>query len=211
MADVVQPRPAPASHAGRPRNAALDDEILAAVRDLLVERGYQALSIQEVTRRTGVHVRTINRRWSTKAALIAAAVLGGDEQLFDREVDPVPPTGHLRADLRRLLEINVQYLADPATRVGLPALVSEIATDDHVRALFERRTAEWTTAIQGVLESAVASGDAPARVLDRVRLLPSVLTGTSFDLQWTHQAPVDDPLLDELVDFVMAALLAEQP
>jgi AcrR family transcriptional regulator len=207
MADVVPPRSAAV---GRPRNAALDDEILAAVRDLLVERGYQALSIQAVTRRTQVHVRTINRRWSTKAALVAAAVLGGNEQLFDREAGPVPPTGHLRDDLRRLLEINRRYLADPATRVALPALVSEIATDDDVRAQFERRTTEWTAAIHAVLEQAIASGDAPARVLDRAHLLPNILTGTAFDLQWTATTTVDDAVLDELVDFVMAALLAKR-
>ena len=64
---------------GRPRNAALDDLILEAVRELLVECGYHALSVQEVTRRCNVHVRTIARRWPTKAELVAAAIVGGDE------------------------------------------------------------------------------------------------------------------------------------
>lgn len=200
---------APKAQVGRPRDPVLDQAILQAVRELLVERGYQSLSIQEVTRRCRVHVRTITRRWNTKAALVAAAILGGDDPLFAGEEAPIPPTGRLGPDLRQLVERTVRYLADPATRAALPALVSEIPTDDDVRGRFERRAEELTATIRSVLEHAVASGDAPERVLRRSRLLPNILTGTAFSLQWTDPAPVDDALLDELTDFVLAALLAE--
>src|SRR5262252_4894307 len=123
----------PKARAGRPRDATLDEAILQTVREVLEERGYQSLSVQEVTRRCGVHVRTISRRWSTKPALVAAAILGGDSPLFSNDDDPFRPTGRLRHDLRRLVERSVQYLADPATRAALPALVSEIGTDPEVR------------------------------------------------------------------------------
>jgi AcrR family transcriptional regulator len=200
---------APKAQVGRPRDPALDQAILRAVRELLVERGYHALSIQEVTRRCGVHVRTITRRWKTKAALVAAAVLGGDDPLFADKEAPIPPTGRLDRDLRQLVELSVRYLAEPATRAALPALVSEIPTDDDVRERFERRTREWTATTQSVLEHAVASGNVPERILERGRLLPNILSGTVFDLQWADPVPVDDALLDELTNFVLAALLAE--
>jgi AcrR family transcriptional regulator len=206
--DAVAAPAAPKPQVGRPRDPALDQAILRAVRDLLVERGYHALSVQEVTRRCGVHVRTITRRWNTKAALVAAAILGGDDPLFsDREV-PIPPTGRLDRDLRQLVEISVRYLSEPATRAALPALVSEIATDDEVRERFERRAQEWTAMTRSVLEHAVASGDAPERILQHGRLLPNILSGTAFNLQWADPVPVDDALLDELTQFVLAALLA---
>jgi AcrR family transcriptional regulator len=192
--------------AGRPRNPAFDSAILQAVRELLAERGYHQLSVQEVTRRSGVHVRTVARRWSTKAELVAAAILGGDDPLFSEA--PIRPTGRLRIDLRQLVERIVTFLADPATRAAMPALVSEIATDDEVRERFERRTQEWTVAIRALLEHAVASGDAPERVLDRGGLLANVLAGTAFTLQWAASAPIDDGVLDELADFVLGALLA---
>jgi AcrR family transcriptional regulator len=200
---------APKPQVGRPRDPALDQAILQAVRELLVERGYHALSIQEVTRRCGVHVRTITRRWNTKAALVAAAILGGDDPLFSDREPPMPPTGRLDRDLRQLVELSVRYLAEPATRAALPALVSEIPTDDDVRERFERRAREWTATLRSVLEDAVASGNAPERILQRGRLLPNILSGTAFNLQWTDPAPVDDTLLDELTNFVLAALLAE--
>ena len=129
---------APSPRAGRPRDTALDQAILNSVRELLIERGYQALSVQEVTRRCGVHVRTITRRWSTKPALVAAAILGGDEPLFAGDDRLMQPTGRLDEDVRRLVERSVQYLADPATSAALPALVSELSVDSEVRDRFEQ-------------------------------------------------------------------------
>jgi hypothetical protein len=49
----------------------------------------------------------------------------------------------------------------------------------------------------------------PERILGRSLLLPNILTGTALTLQWADPVPVDDALLDELTDFVLAALLAE--
>jgi AcrR family transcriptional regulator len=209
MAALSEPAPALKPKAGRPRDRALDQAILRAVRELLVERGYRGLSAQEVTRRSGVHVRTIARRWRTKAALVAAAILGGDAPLFAAEDPPIRPTGRLERDLRRLVERSVQYLADPCTRAALPALVSEIPSDREVRERFERRSEEWTAAIRSVLEQAVASGDAPERVLERGPLLANILAGTAFNLQWTDPVLASDALVDELIDFVVAALRAE--
>src|SRR5262245_61968198 len=200
--------PAARAKAGRPRDLALDRAILHAVRAVLAKRGYHGLSVQEVTRRSGVHVRTITRRWSTKAALVAAAILGGDEPLFAAEDPPLRPTGRLRRDLRRLVARSVRYLADPSTRAALPALVSEISSDDEVRERFVRRNEDWTAAIRSVLEHAVASGNVPREVLERAPLLSHILAGTAFNLQWTDPVLVNDARIDELVDFVLAALLA---
>jgi AcrR family transcriptional regulator len=200
---------APPRRAGRPRDRALDQAILQAVRELLVERGYQALSVQEVTRRCGVHVRTITRRWGTKPALVAAAILGGDEPLFAGDESLLQPTGRLDEDLRRLVERSVQYLADPATRAALPSLVSELSADSEVHDRFERRTREWRAAIDAVIEHAVASGRVPERVLARRRLLPNILAGTVFNLSWAGPVNLDGTGVDELTEFVVAALLAE--
>ena len=201
----------PKPRAGRPRDAALDEAILQTVREVLEERGYQSLSVQEVTRRCGVHVRTITRRWSTKAALVAAAILGGDEPLFAGDEAPPRPTGRLAEDLRQLVRGSVQYLAEPATRAAIPGLIGELAVDGEVHDRFQRRAEEWSATIRSVLELAVASGDAPAHVVERARLVRNVLGGTAFSLQSIDAAVVDDQLLDQLTDFLLAGLLAEDP
>ena len=108
---------------GRPRNAELDETILQAVRELLAEEGYQSLSVNKVTQRCGVHVRTIARRWDSKAEMAAAAILGGDDPLR-LGMTAGFPTGSLRSDLRELIRGNMAYLSDPATRAAFPALLA---------------------------------------------------------------------------------------
>src|SRR6516162_418313 len=110
---------------GRPRDESLDAAVLAAVRELLAEEGYQALTVHKVTQRSGVHAKTISRRWSTKAEMVAAAILGGDTELYSGASKKLP-TGDLRADLRELINRNLAYLTEPATRAALPALLAEI-------------------------------------------------------------------------------------
>jgi len=59
---------------GRPRREGADEEILSVVRALLEERGFRALSVDEVAERAGVAKTTVYRRWPSKGALVAAAI-----------------------------------------------------------------------------------------------------------------------------------------
>lgn len=230
QAPPQQAVPAPGAPVGRPRDVSRDRAVLQAVRELLAEEGYQALSVHKVTLRCGVHVRTIARRWDTKAEMVAAAILGGDAPLYSESTysestysertysertysgkPPGLPTGRLRDDLRELIDRNLKYLADPANQAALPALMSEIGANDKVRQLFERREEEWIAAIRSVLEHAVASGDAPRRVLGRERLLARVLAGTTHSIQFAPARVTDDGMAADLADFVLAALLAAGP
>ncbi len=188
---------------GRPRNAALDDLILEAVRELLAESGYHALSVQEVTRRCNVHVRTIARRWPTKPELVAAAIVGGDEP-----GEGLPrATGKLRADLRALIEGSLQYLSEPATRAAMPALMAEMRTNERVAARLHRRREELGATVQSMLERAVDAGDAPENVLHASSLLPNLITGTAFSVQFVDAVPPKNPPVDELTDLILAAIL----
>jgi AcrR family transcriptional regulator len=194
---------------GRPRDSALDHEILASVRELLAERGYQGLSVQEVTRRSGAHAATIGRRWQTKAALVAAAVLKED-QPFTEGAGRAVPTGHLRQDLLQLVTAIHRFLADPVTRAALPVLWSEVHNDVGVHARVEGRRQEWVTLVAEVLRAAVESGDAPPGVETRVELLTDVLAGTAFARQGQRQGVPDEAALHQLTDFVLGGLLAPE-
>jgi AcrR family transcriptional regulator len=193
---------------GRPRDASLDGAILNAVRDILSDKGYERLSVQEVTRKCGVHVRTITRRWSTKAALVAAAVLRVDVPIFSGEDRPDVPTGNLRPDIRQLVAVNLRFVADPAVHAALPALWSAMLTNREVADLFARREQEWIHAVSEVLAAAVASGDAPPRTTKHSWLVPQILGGATFYSQAMSALPADAALVDGLTDFVVAALLA---
>src|SRR5215469_6303184 len=188
MSAPLQAASSPGAPVGRPRDVSRDRAVLQAVRELLAEDGYQALSVHKVTQRCGVHVRTIARRWDTKAEMVAAAVLGGEAPLYAWEAD-VLPTGRLSHDVRELIDRTRRYLADPAIQAALPALMGEIDTNDKVREYFERREEEWIATIRAVLESAVQSGEAPEQVLGREHVLARIVAGSTYSLQFS---PVRD-------------------
>ena len=196
-----------AGSVGRPRNPALDDLILGAVREILVERGYLALSVQEVTRRCNVHVRTIARRWPTKAELVTAAIVGDD----DPGPDLAAATGRLRVDIRALVEGSLRYLGDPAIRSAMPALMAEMSTNERVADRLHRRQEQLRATVHSILEAAVDAGDAPRSVLSAGSLLPNLITGAAFSFQFMDSSPPKKLPVDELTDLILAAILGGSP
>ena len=192
---------------GRPRDTSLDEVILRTVRELLIERGYDGLSVQEVSRRSGVHAVTIRRRWETKGSLVTAAIMRDDDPHMEssNRVDALP-TGHLREDLRRMMfEMNA-FLADPAVRAALPILWGQSNTDPAVEARLSYQREQWFALIQRVLERAVLSGEAPPAALDRTRILVDVLSGTAF-VQGVEERGTSESDVDALIDVLLAGLL----
>jgi AcrR family transcriptional regulator len=66
----------PERPAGRPRDASIDDRLLSVTRELLVEVGWDELSMRLVAARAGVGRSSLNRRWASKAELVLHAILG---------------------------------------------------------------------------------------------------------------------------------------
>ena len=70
-ADTASP---PVRKSGRPRSVKAHQAILDAAIELLVEEGFEGLSLEGVAARAGVGKTTIYRRWPSKEALIIDAV-----------------------------------------------------------------------------------------------------------------------------------------
>ncbi len=81
---------------GRPRDPEADARILAAASSLILLRGYESMTVDEVASSAGVGKATVYRRWSRKEDLAVAAM----EQLYRDEMPP-PDTGSIRGDLLR--------------------------------------------------------------------------------------------------------------
>ncbi|HEX3724075.1 MAG TPA: TetR/AcrR family transcriptional regulator [Nitrolancea sp.] len=82
---------------GRPRSARARQAILDATLQLLVEEGFDRMSIEAVAARAGVGKATIYRRWSSKCELVAAALASIDDEI------QAPDTGNTRDDLVSLV------------------------------------------------------------------------------------------------------------
>jgi len=97
--------PFPGGARGQPRDAPRDPAIMMATRDLLVEVGYDQLSIESVATQAGVGKATIYRCFASKVELVVAAV---DERPLDDNVPvsvaaAIPAAGPgLRGRLGRL-------------------------------------------------------------------------------------------------------------
>jgi AcrR family transcriptional regulator len=195
---------------GRPRDESLDAAVLTAVRELLAEEGYSALTVHKVTQRSGVHAKTISRRWSTKAEMVAAAILGGDTKLYSGASKKLP-TGDLRADLRELIARNLAYLAEPATRAAVPALLPQIEASERVFALFERRDQDYRDVIRAVLQRAVDSGGAPAHAAGKVEIVVLILSGATFNMAFSPARKQAQGIVEELLDTLLAAIHQPPP
>jgi AcrR family transcriptional regulator len=117
---------------GRPRDADRDRAILDATLRLLVEVGYDQLSIESVAAAAGVGKPTIYRRYAGKAAMVAAAV-----EHRAASVPPAMPTG----DFRQALLQTVGWLAEQIAEqeIGLlGALFAGMRSDPHLAAEMRR-------------------------------------------------------------------------
>jgi AcrR family transcriptional regulator len=108
---------------GRPRNPEIDSAVLETTRQLLGEAGFDATTVQEISRRSGVHPPAIYRRWPSRIALIEDAAFSGLTEIV------IEPTGDLRGDLRRFLRAYERSLSSPAARAAMPGLLTAYQHD----------------------------------------------------------------------------------
>jgi TetR/AcrR family transcriptional regulator, mexJK operon transcriptional repressor len=70
------------SRRGRPTNEALGQTIVDVARELFVELGFQATTLDKVAQRAKISKLSIYRRFENKEALFSAAIAAGCHQLF---------------------------------------------------------------------------------------------------------------------------------
>lgn len=119
---------------GRPRNEELDVVVVQAASEVLSERGFDAMTIEEVATRSGVAKTTIYRRWATKGALALDAFLGDFLSL-----QPSVDTGSLEGDLRQGLTSWAHAVIDTPTGRTLVRLVAEAQLDAHLAEAWSKR------------------------------------------------------------------------
>ncbi|WP_433277144.1 TetR/AcrR family transcriptional regulator [Pseudonocardia xinjiangensis] len=98
---------------GRPRDPGADAAILRAAVELLVERGIDQTSIEQIARRAGVAKVTVYRRWSSKEDLLAQAIETARSEIPDVTTGA---TGPLPDRIEELLPRWGEVLADPRFR-----------------------------------------------------------------------------------------------
>ncbi|MGW0183256.1 TetR/AcrR family transcriptional regulator [Nocardia sp. NPDC003345] len=155
------PRPAP-----RPggRTARIRTQVLDAVHAELTEHGYDALTVDTVAARAGVHRTTVYRRWHDVGGLITDVLAAA------ADIDWHPrDTGSLRGDLAALNhEIQDSLTEQPSIAAALIAVSfrSEEAARS-LRRLWEDRYLQSEI----IVERAIARGEIAAPIDARALLI----------------------------------------
>lgn len=184
----------------RRRGQELENAILDAAWDTLIDRGYDGFTFESIAERAATSRSVLYRRWSTVGDLVLAMMRRHREV----QTASLPDTGSLRGDILALLnELNGDrspIMAMISIRVGTfydelgmsPAQLRETYLGDHPLRL------------DTVIARAVERGELPPEGLaGRVRDLP-------FDLL-RHEVlmtlrPVSTDVLREIVDDVFLPL-----
>ncbi|KQX50102.1 hypothetical protein ASD33_15985 [Streptomyces sp. Root1304] len=180
----------------------VDGRIAGAALELLLERGYDRFSVDEVAVRAGVAKTTLYRRWPTKDHLVVAVVARLQDEV------PVEYRGDVRADLIRYLEAIVDGL-NRMRLAGRPegsgdssaGLVAEVAAaaarhadiGAAVHAMFLRRNA----LVLRMLEQARENGELTPDVQPEV-VFDQLAGALYYRLLITGQ-PIDYAYVDRLV------------
>ncbi|MER5756124.1 TetR/AcrR family transcriptional regulator [Streptomyces sp. NPDC002088] len=172
---------------GRPRDTSINERALAATRELLVQRGFDATTIQAVAEHSGVHASAIYRRWSSRIELIEEATFPGLSPLS------VQPTGDLRRDVRRFVRAYLAAFSAPASRAAAAGLIAHHQASGRTRPPEFYLRVSARPQFQEILRAAPPCSVDPAVDPDDVfdMLLGAVLRRTLLPSVPTRQRPVE--------------------
>jgi AcrR family transcriptional regulator len=183
------------THPGRPRDARLDEALLASALEVFLEKGYSVTTFSEVARRAGVGTPAIYRRWPNKAAMAI--------DVYYREMDesPVPDTSSIKQDLVEFLRVRIRQVHRPLTRQVMMPLLLEALTDSRVDAAIGGRMSEYPKPLLVRIRRAVDAGQLrlqvdPARLLDL--LIGTVVVPELFNLPTPKESDAES-IVDQVL------------
>jgi len=186
---------------GRPRDPDAEPRIRACAVELLLERGFDKMTVDDVADAAGVGKATIYRRWPSKEHLANDALT----HLFDIEV-PEPDTGSYEEDMRQLYRQAVALAGTDAGRAMIRLSVSESTRDPSAATIYrdfiQRRADRAAARMQRARERGVPLRDG----LDP-RLLVEWLTGLLVLRVVTGASMPTEDDVDDLVHLTLHGVL----
>ena len=190
---------------GRPTDRSSDALILASTLDLLAERDYDRVTVDDVAARTGKAKTTLYRRWPTKEELVVAAIRAAGRP---PEADRLPDRGSLRSDL--LAVVDSPWLGGPDRRMTIFAGLASASRGSALLAAAVRAevTEPYVDVYRRLLHRAVERGEITAGRSARIAVLAEVIPAMSTHRLASDGGPVDRAFFVAVVDDVVLAALA---
>ncbi len=183
---------------GRPRDPGYDKTILDAALEILFDKGYAGLTIDGVAASTGVGRPTIYRRWSSKPALVIAALTQSVG------LSPTPDTGALRDDLLAFQRQHVRMMDRPESRRITAGLVADlVAHPELAETYFDGYIRPRQKSVWQALQRGIDRGE--LRPDADFTLIYDLLLGPLFMRSVVRGEPLGPALAAQTVDVVLAA------
>ncbi|PDW03507.1 TetR/AcrR family transcriptional regulator [Candidatus Viridilinea mediisalina] len=149
------------------RRALLRDEILEATHQLMTERGYAAMSMEDLAARVGVSKPTLYNQFPTKEDLVAAMASQLIERVFAQleAANDASPLARLLEFLHNTIRIQIEHGTN-SMQLHMPEILTILERNPDSRALLLRVDARLVATIQ----EAQALGEIDA-TLDAASLL----------------------------------------
>ena len=180
---------------GRPRDARIDRDVVAAVIAALRHGGYGVVTIEGIARKVGRARTSLYRRWPSRRHLVAYAVVS---EMGDK---PASDTGRLRNDLEAAVETLLRAFAGPLGS-ALPGLVADMAQDAELaQAIREEVLAKRRTSMRDAFARARARGEI-REDLD-IDLLLDMLTGPFYYRALFGHAHISRRTTRDVVEYVL--------
>lgn len=184
---------------GRKRDPALDASILEAAINTLAEMGFDKMTMDMVAGRAKAGKATVYRRWASKGELVRDALIWMSQSSV--EMQKVPDTGNLRADLLLLMK---PYSAEQAQRkMSVMAGLGSFFTEHQKLAdeALDKIYGPWTEMNLKLMKNAIKRGEV-SREADIELACDVIIAMTSYRVQiqrGTFTKRDYEELLDKIV------------
>ena len=186
---------------GRPRDPEADGRILTAAAALILVRGFDSMTVDEVATRAGVGKATVYRRWARKEDLAVAAM----EQLYRSEM-PTPDTGSIREDLRQAYASALTFINSASGTDYVRTTIKESMRDDRIATLYREAAERAETSSMVMFQRAIERGEVRPDIPMNIAVQ---LIGGIIAMRATTGQPMPGmDELDQLVDFVLQGISA---
>lgn len=184
--------------AQRPRvEGEREDEILEATLDLLLDVGYDRLTLDAVARRARASKATLYRRWADKPSLVVDAMVRA------KQAPAIEPhdTGSLRGDLVSTFCGAHGMGRNEATGM-LGSVITALASDpEFARRFREAFIAPKVQVSREIYQRAIDRGEIPADI--DVDIIAPALAGILLHRSFVMGVVPDDRIVERVIDHVI--------
>ena len=169
--------------------------VLGVAAELLLERGFAGVSVDEITRRSGVAKTTIYRHWPTRGDLLRDACSSIGTPL------EIPDTGSFEGDVTSLLTSLAHLLRSAKWTSVLPSVIDAAERDPDIAAVYSRLQEGYSAPLQSIIQRAMQKG-ALSKTTDAA-LLVAALTGPLFYRRWFSREPLTTAFAKQIIRLVL--------